>query len=574
MSVLSDSLAKQTMSKLTFTWLAVGAALALSGCADDLGDPIGEVDPHQEHAWHDHGEQDSEDDLVDKVSCGGRWVPPASVVNAGNSQYVGYQGASRCLGRAQPGAIFLGDYIRQHFGHLMNLNVDGRGVQIYNCRSVRGGSSTSLHSEGRAIDIFIPLTGGRADNAKGDIIANWLMTNAQRIGVQYMIWDRSRYRASGSNRQRCYSGSYHHENHIHIELSWAGARKETPFFASPGTPANPGVSTWIGDACTDDDDCDFTASGSQGFCMESGGAGYCTISCSGYCPDRSGEAPTFCAEASQVGGGSGGLCVSKSHATNSSCGDPEGFQALSVDRYRGSSGAPSATATVCAPAGLNGRNPNAWIGDACETDDDCYFSAGGERARCFLDHGDDMGMCTIPCAGYCPDRSGKAPTFCAPAEDVGGGSGGVCVSRSDARNDQCTDPVGFRPIQVSRYIGNSGARSGSALICAPLPGLRADDPNEGGADPRCASDLWQCDPDNTGRYRCVNGQIEATESCSGGCQASEDGGHAECRVGAGTGQLCESTCRYAGDGECDDGGPGAQYSVCELGTDCGDCGPR
>ncbi len=38
--------------------------------------------------------------------------------------------------------------------------------------------------------------------------------------------------------------------------------------------------------------------------------------------------------------------------------------------------------------------------------------------------------------------------------------------------------------------------------------------------------------------------------------------------------LCSDTCRWAGDGECDDGGPGSDYSVCALGTDCTDCGPR
>ncbi len=40
------------------------------------------------------------------------------------------------------------------------------------------------------------------------------------------------------------------------------------------------------------------------------------------------------------------------------------------------------------------------------------------------------------------------------------------------------------------------------------------------------------------------------------------------------GDLCDDTCRWAGDGECDDGGEGSLYSVCALGTDCGDCGPR
>lgn len=37
---------------------------------------------------------------------------------------------------------------------------------------------------------------------------------------------------------------------------------------------------------------------------------------------------------------------------------------------------------------------------------------------------------------------------------------------------------------------------------------------------------------------------------------------------------CTNTCGSANDGECDDGGPGAQYAVCALGTDCADCGPR
>ena len=37
---------------------------------------------------------------------------------------------------------------------------------------------------------------------------------------------------------------------------------------------------------------------------------------------------------------------------------------------------------------------------------------------------------------------------------------------------------------------------------------------------------------------------------------------------------CDATCRHAWDNVCDDGGPGAQYSMCALGTDCYDCGRR
>ena len=37
---------------------------------------------------------------------------------------------------------------------------------------------------------------------------------------------------------------------------------------------------------------------------------------------------------------------------------------------------------------------------------------------------------------------------------------------------------------------------------------------------------------------------------------------------------CSDTCASAKDGTCDDGGNGAQYATCDLGTDCSDCGPR
>ena len=40
-------------------------------------------------------------------------------------------------------------------------------------------------------------------------------------------------------------------------------------------------------------------------------------------------------------------------------------------------------------------------------------------------------------------------------------------------------------------------------------------------------------------------------------------------------QICTdaSSCSTS-DGHCDDGGPGSEYTACNLGTDCIDCGPR
>lgn len=41
-----------------------------------------------------------------------------------------------------------------------------------------------------------------------------------------------------------------------------------------------------------------------------------------------------------------------------------------------------------------------------------------------------------------------------------------------------------------------------------------------------------------------------------------------------TGTICEETCTYSMDMECDDGAAGSTTSACAFGTDCADCGPR
>lgn len=75
--------------------------------------------------------------------------------------------------------------------------------------------------------------------------------------------------------------------------------------------------------------------------------------------------------------------------------------------------------------------------------------------------------------------------------------------------------------------------------------------------------------------------------CSNGCQYRgdgdcDDGGpnsdYSVCSLGDDCddcgARFCTETCRYSGDGDCDDGGPNSQYSVCDYGTDCTDCGVR
>ncbi|MGM0558396.1 MAG: hypothetical protein ACQEVA_18570, partial [Myxococcota bacterium] len=155
--------------------------------------------------------------------CGHRWHLPPSVQTAGEHQRIDRDAASStCSGGPTQGAIEFGDRMRNRFGHLMDLGVTGEGIQIYNCRSVRGGTNSSVHGDGRAVDIFIPLDSSEynsANNAQGDVIANWLVENAERIGIQYIIWDRTQWRGYVSGqRDSCYSDPDKHDHHNHIHV--------------------------------------------------------------------------------------------------------------------------------------------------------------------------------------------------------------------------------------------------------------------------------------------------------------------------------------------------------------------
>lgn len=114
---------------------------------------------------------------------------------------------------------------------------------IYNCRDVRGGSTPSVHSEGRAIDL------GIRDKAVGDRIAAQLLAAAPSIGLQQIIWNRRSIRPGST--WRSYNGVNPHTDHLHIELNWHGARTLTPQAADAaldgaGTPLPPedDPSTW------------------------------------------------------------------------------------------------------------------------------------------------------------------------------------------------------------------------------------------------------------------------------------------------------------------------------------------
>jgi hypothetical protein len=105
------------------------------------------------------------------------------------------------------------------------------------------------------------------------------------------------------------------------------------------------------------------------------------------------------------------------------------------------------------------ETPDTWIGSECDSDDECGFRANGADATCL--RSGDHGYCTVPCAGYCDDKAGMAPTFCGKSGDAG-----VCMSKADALNDGCADIEGTSVKQVERYVGSSGAAARVASVCS------------------------------------------------------------------------------------------------------------
>jgi peptidoglycan/xylan/chitin deacetylase (PgdA/CDA1 family) len=107
-----------------------------------------------------------------------------------------------------------------------------------------------------------------------------------------------------------------------------------------------------------------------------------------------------------------------------------------------------------------------YLGEACDTLDDLCFHAE-YFAWCEpvepSNPANRVGVCTMPCDGYCLDRDGAEWTFCA---EVSPGAG-QCIGRAGDRNDWCADLPDTVRMTVDRYVGTSGAATASREVCAP-----------------------------------------------------------------------------------------------------------
>lgn len=107
----------------------------------------------------------------------------------------------------------------------------------------------SQHSDGRAIDWMVSVR-ERQDRAKAEAVLGWLLATdgqqnpyamASRLGVMYLIWNDRIWSAHSADagwrpfsdcakRQKRADDSHCHRNHIHISLSWEGARGATSYW--------------------------------------------------------------------------------------------------------------------------------------------------------------------------------------------------------------------------------------------------------------------------------------------------------------------------------------------------------
>ena len=127
-----------------------------------------------------------------------------------------YQKATTPAGGPQPGTVALQN-------HIVTRWPATRTLGIYNNRTIRGSTSLSIHAEGRAVDIGVPIT--TEGEQVGNQIADWATTHAPQLGIQYLIWNQRSWRHDRGWRP--YRGVSPHRDHLHIEQTREAAANIT-----------------------------------------------------------------------------------------------------------------------------------------------------------------------------------------------------------------------------------------------------------------------------------------------------------------------------------------------------------
>jgi hypothetical protein len=80
------------------------------------------------------------------------------------------------------------------------------------------------HPHGLAIDVMIPNARSAAGRALGDSVVAYALKNAERFGLNHLIWRQTIYKPSGSKRTMSDRGSdtANHYDHVHIATDGGG----------------------------------------------------------------------------------------------------------------------------------------------------------------------------------------------------------------------------------------------------------------------------------------------------------------------------------------------------------------
>ncbi len=175
-------------------------------------------------------------------------------------------------------------------------------------------------------------------------------------------------------------------------------------------------------------------------------------------------------------------------------------------------------------------------------------------------------QCTNTCAtsndGECDDGGpGSLYSICdlgSDCNDCGARGGALCTNTCSTSNDGECDDGGANSLYSICDLGSDCADCGPRQAAAPTP------------TPAPAGALCTNTCSTANDSECDDGGPNSLYSI---CDLGSDCADCGPRV-AGGGGLCTNTCSTSNDGECDDGGPNSLYSICDLGSDCNDCGAR
>jgi hypothetical protein len=197
---------------------------------------------------------------------------------------------------------------------------------------------------------------------------------------------------------------------------------------------------WFGAECEQDSDCPYAG----GVCKQNrfSGRGYCTQSCTSYCPDKVGYPTSYCV--ADPDDAAKGMCVLKEMPYNYGCRPQDHFVPQTRSRFNST----TSTATVCMPG-----SPG-WVGDHCFVDGDCQ-----PGNRCAGATGQEPGICTQACTAYCPDQPGFPTTACINEASLGGAT---CLRQCTPSSNASECPAGYVCDQRNRN-GSTSKRN----VCVP-----------------------------------------------------------------------------------------------------------